>query len=180
VQLIITGKNYDVSERVETYVRRKMAKLDRHLTEPVEARVELSSENTKDANQRKIVQVTMFKNGTIIRGEERSAEIRTAVDAVVEKLDKQVRRYKDKRLRKKRHAAPTEQVLEDTPTEEMSPRVVRVKRFRTPPMTEEEAIEQMELLGHSFFLFFNQTSGALNVLYRRDDDNYGLLEPEVE
>lgn len=178
MELIITGKNLTVSDKVETYVRRKIGKLDRHLTDAAEARVELSTENTKNANQRQIVQVTIFKNGTIIRAEERSADMLAAVDAVVDKLDKQIRRYKDKRMRKRRaagHATDAESKVPD----ETEDTIVRVKRFRTPPMSEEAAMEQMELLGHSFFIFSNEMTGMLNVLYRRQDGKFGLLEPEI-
>ncbi len=179
MQMIITGKNIAVPDEIEDYVRRKIERLDRHLNEPVEARVELATENTKNVNQREIVQVTLFKNGTIIRAEERAADLRGAVDAVVDKLDKQVRRYKDKQVRKRRVQGAAAEVAVAEPEIETGPQIVRTKRFRTEPMSAEEAAEQMELLGHSFFLFVNQDSGELNVLYRRQDDNYGLLEPQL-
>jgi ribosome hibernation promoting factor len=181
MQVIITGKNLQVSDRSEEYVRRKIGRLERHLHEPVEARVELSSENTKNANQRQIVQVTLSQNGTVIRAEERSADMRVAVDAVVDKLDKQIRRYKDKQVRKRRIETPSiaEIAVEET-QERVEPRVVRTKRFKTLPMSAEQAVEQMELLGHSFFLFLNEDSDELNVVYRREDGNYGVLEPHVD
>lgn len=178
MELIITGKNLTVSEKVETYVRRKIGKLERHLPDAAEARVELSNENTRNANQRQIVQVTILKNGTIIRAEERAADMLVAVDAVVDKLDKQIRRYKDKRMRKRRAASHSTDA-DSMNLEDAENAIVRVKRFRTPPMTEEAAIEQMELLGHSFFIFSNETTGTLNVLYRRQDGKFGLLEPVV-
>lgn len=182
MELIITGKNMNVSTRTEDYVRHKLERLDRHLSEPVEAHVELSSENTKNANQRQIIQVTLHRNGAIIRAEERSAEMRAAVDAVVDKLDKQLRRYKDKQVRKRR--APVgigEAVLEELEEPvEPEPLIVRTKKFKTSPMSAQEAVEQMELLGHSFFLFLNDTTGDLNVVYRRDDGNYGVLEPQLD
>ncbi len=183
MQLTITGKNMNVSERTEKFVRQKMERLDRHLSEPVEAHVELSTQNTKDVNQRQIVQVTMFKNGTIIRAEERSSDMRAAVDAVVDKLDKQIRRYKDKQVRKRRTAAGISEVVAEQQAEaeaaEPEPVIVRTKKFRVAPMSAHEAIDQMELLGHSFYLFLNQASDELNVVYRRDDGNFGVLEPEI-
>lgn len=179
MQLIITGKNIDVSNRLDEYVRKKIGKLEKYLTEPAEAQVELSEESTKNIQQRQVVQVTIFKNGTIMRGEVRAADMSTAIDAVVDKLERQIKRYKEKNVAKKRRAqAMDEQVSTSTSPEE--PQVVRVKRFPVPPMSEEEAIDQMELLGHSFFVFHNQTNGKLNVVYKRDDGNYGVLEPEVE
>lgn len=182
MELLITGKNMNVSDRTDKYVREKLGRLDRHLSEPVEARVELSTENTKNVNQRQIVQVTLFKNGTIIRAEERSADLRAAVDAVVDKLDKQIRRYKDKQVRKRRSPvglgeAVAEQQVEPPETE---PLIVRTKKFRTLPMSPLEAVDQMELLGHSFYLFLNEHTGEVNLVYRRDDGNYGVLEPQLD
>lgn len=179
MQLIITGKNMDVPDRLDEYVRRKIGKLERYLADPAEAQVELSEESTKNVQQRQVVQVTIFKNGTIVRGEERAADMSVAIDAVVDKLERQIKRYKEKNVAKKRRAQVMEAEVATTVLPE-EPNIVRVKRFPVPPMSEEEAIDQMELLGHSFFLFQNQTNGKLNVIYKRDDGNYGLLEPEAE
>jgi putative sigma-54 modulation protein len=181
MQLIISGKNITLSERTENYIRRKLARLDRHISDPIEARVELATEMTRSARERQIVQVTLHKNGSIIRAEERAAEMHAAVDAVVDKLDKQLRRYKDKQVRKRRvNAVMSAATAEANAGAESEPRIVRTKRFRTTPMDELEAMEQMELLGHSFFLFLNERTGELNVIYRREDGNYGVLEPEME
>lgn len=183
MQLVITGKNMHVADRTEEFVRSKLERLDRHLNEPVEAHVELSQQSTRNANQRHIVQVTLHKNGTIIRAEERAADLKVAVDAVVDKLDKQIRRYKDKQVRKRRSGAAVAEAVLGAVAEdeiELEPRLVRTKRFKTEPMSTEEAIEQMELLGHSFYLFVNPESDELNVIYRRDDGNYGLLEPQMK
>jgi putative sigma-54 modulation protein len=144
-----------------------------------EARVEFALEKTKSAAQREVVQVTLRTNGTILRGEERAPDFGTAVDIVLEKLEKQIERYKGKHYRGRAQAGRTttaEAETEDTD----SPRIVRTKRFRARPMTEDEAIEQMELLGHSFFVFTHRERGTIHVLYRRNDGNYGLLEPEKE
>ncbi len=117
----------------------------------------------------------------MIRAEERAADMKVAVDAVVDKLDKQIRRYKDKQVRKRRvNALQTAQELEPETAMEPAPQIVRRKRFKTLPMSPEEAIEQMELLGHTFFLFLNQDTDELNVVYRREDGNYGLLEPQLD
>ncbi len=180
MQLTITGKNMEVPERLESYVRRKMGKLGRFVQDPVEVQVELAEENTKEVDQRQVVQVTIFKNGTTVRGEERAAEMRTAVDAVIEKIERQIRRSKDKRVSRKRRAKPLEEITADIPaTAPNSSRVARVKRFVMSPMSEDEAIDQMEQLGHSFFLFRNSATDLLNVVYRRDDGTYGFLEPDL-
>ncbi|HEX7586744.1 MAG TPA: HPF/RaiA family ribosome-associated protein, partial [Anaerolineae bacterium] len=113
---------------------------------------------------------------------ERASDFGTAVDIVVEKLEKQIERYKGKHYRGRAQAERTtpESESETEAGEEQTPRIVRTKRFRTRPMTEEEAIEQMELLGHNFFVFTHRERGTINVLYRRNDGNYGLIEPEKE
>ena len=177
MKLIVSGKNLEVSEGLREYVEKKIGKLDRYLPSLTEARVEFALEKTKSAAQREVVQVTLRTNGTLLRGEERSSDFGTAVDIVLEKLEKQIARYKGKHYRSR---AQTERVTasEAETAEEAGPRIVRTKRFYARPMTEEEAIEQMELLGHSFFVFTHRERGTINVLYRRNDGNYGLIEPE--
>ncbi len=175
MQLIISGKNVEVSDWLREYVEKKIGKLDRYLPALTEARVELTLENTRNANQSQVVQVTLRTNGTILRGEERAADFTVAVDTVTDKLYKQIERYKGKRYHNR--TPGDKPPLEPTPPE--APRIVRVKRFRITPMTEEEAIEQMELLGHNFFVFANREHGTINVLYRRNDGNYGLIAPET-
>ena len=178
MQLIVSGKNLEVSDWLKDYVDKKIGKLGRYLPTLTEARVELALENTKNAAQSQVVQVTLRNNGTILRGEERSADFTAAIDAVSEKLTKQIDRYKTKRQRARAQGEREAEAVEEEEIES-TPRVVRTKQFRTPPISEDEAIEQMELLGHNFFVFFNRDRGALNVLYRRNDGNYGLIEPEM-
>lgn len=179
MQLIITGKNVLVSDWLDTYIRKKVARLDRYLPDPAEARVELVEENTRNAQQRQVVQITIFRNGTITRAEQRSADMSAAVDLAVDKLERQITRSKEKRDAKKRRAQAAELQAEASETPELSG-IVRIKRFRIQPIAEEDAIDQMELLGHSFFVFQNSANGRLNVIYKREDGNYGLLEPQVE
>lgn len=176
MQLIVSGKNLEVSDWLKDYVEKKVGKLDRYLPSLTEARVELVLEKTKNVKQSQVVQVTLRTNGTILRGEERSSDFTAAVDVVVDKLHRQIERYKNKRTRGRSQMEQEPQPV--AAEKEAEPRVVRTKRFRTPPMTEDEAIEQMELLGHSFFLYANRETGKLNLLYRRNDGNYGLIEPE--
>ncbi len=179
MQLIVSGKNVQVSDWLKEYVEKKLGKLDRFLPSVTEARVELSLEKTKNVQESQVVQVTLWTNGTILRGEERSSDFTAAVDQVIDKLQKQIERYKSKRTRGRSQSEP-EPLLDQAPALESEPRIVRQKRFRIPPMTEDEAIEQMELLGHNFFLFADRATGKFNVLYRRNDGNYGLIVPETE
>jgi putative sigma-54 modulation protein len=179
MNVIVSGKNLEVSEGLKEYVEKKIGRLERYLPTLTDARVEFALEKTKSIDQREVVQVTLRTNGTILRGEERASDFGSAVDIVVEKLEKQIERYKGKHYRGRAQADRATSPDEET-DEEQTPRIVRTKRFRTRPMTEEEAIEQMELLGHSFFVFTHRERGTINVLYRRNDGNYGLIEPEKE
>ncbi len=180
MQLIIKGKNVEVSDPLREYVERKIGRLDRYLPDVDEARVELSVQKAKSNQDRQVVQVTMRSNSTILRAEERSADMFAAIDAVRDKLQRQMRRLKERprRLKERAQAAAVQQATTAAPEEE-APHIVRTKRFVVTAMSEAEAIEQMELLGHDFFVFFNPDVESLNVLYRRRDGNYGLLQPEL-
>lgn len=180
MQLIVSGKNLDVSDWLKEYVEKKVGKLDHYLPSLTEARVELALEKTKNVNQSQVVQVTLRTNGTILRGEERSSDFTAAIDVVVDKLHRQIEHYKNKRVRGRTRGESAHLAAEMPASESTGePHVVRQKRHRIPPMTEEEAIEQMELLGHNFFLFAERATGKINVLYRRNDGNYGLIVPET-
>jgi putative sigma-54 modulation protein len=190
MQLVVKGKNFVISDRIRDYVEKKIGKLDRYLPDIDETRVEITEEKTKSAKDRKIVQITLRTNGTILRAEERSDAIYACIDAVVDKIHRQIVRYKGKRIdRWHGHAhnkqPPAELIPELEPevlealAEEQEREIVRVKRFMVHPMSAEEAIEQMQLLGHNFYVFYNDAVGRMNVLYRRSDSNYGLLDPEL-
>ncbi len=173
MNIIITGKNMEISDLLRNYVEKKANRLSRYLPRASEVRVELRTEGTKDVQHSQVAEITLRAKGTILRSEERSADIFASVDTALDKMYRRVMRYKTKRYKRGREEkAPT---LE---AEEASPRIVRTKRFPIRPMDEEEAVEQMELLGHDFFLFYNVASGQINLLYRRRDGNYGLIEPE--
>ena len=190
MQLLLQGKNFVISDRVRDYCEKKIGKLDRYLPDIEEARVEITQEKTKSSKDRNIVQVTLKANGTILRAEERCDSIYPCIDAVANKIHRQIARYKGKRENRwhgqsKRgdiieEALPAlEQEVLESIAEENEREIVRVKRFRVDPMGEDEAVEQMELLGHNFFVFFNADLGRINVLYRRSDGDYGLLDPEL-
>ena len=178
---IIKTKNVELTDYLQQYVEKKTGKLDRILPRITECRVELSVANAKSAKDRQVVQITVRGKNLILRAEERSADMRTAVDAAIDKLHRQIRRYKGKRDRGRgRPEEPDlEALVEEGVEEEAPPTIARVKRFRVAPMTDQEAIEQMELLGHDFFIFHNTDTQILSVLYRRRDGDYGLLEPEL-
>ncbi len=190
MQLVLKGKNFIISDRIREYVEKKIGKLDRYLPDIDETRVEITEEKTKSAKDSKIVQITVRANGTILRAEERGEAIYACIDAVAEKMHRQIVRYKGKRIdrwqgqtNKRRNDYSVMPELEpevlDALAEESERKIVRTKRFTAHPMNQDEAVEQMELLGHDFFVFFNAELGRINVLYRRADNNYGLLDPEL-
>lgn len=186
MELLIKGRNMEVSDYERQYIEAKIRKLDRYLPTITEARVELSTRNSKTAGQLYTAQVTIRANRAMLRSEEHSSDIFAAVDAVVDTMYRQIARYKGKRLNRWRGRTEgaavkefTLDMLEELEETEEGPVVARRKRFQVLPMDEREAIEQMELLGHDFFIFHNADTGEMNVVYRRRDGNYGLLEPEL-
>ncbi len=180
MELTIKGRNFEVTDRLEDYVYKKIGRLDRYLPSITEARVELSTEDTKAAQHRQVCQVTVRADAKILRAEERSDDMFSSIDAVLDKMYRQIARFKGKRESRWRgpgaHVEPLPLEYEDE-AEEGSTRIARTKRFDMVPMDPEEAIEQMELLGHSFFIFYNVDAGEINVVYRRKQGDYGLLQP---
>jgi putative sigma-54 modulation protein len=182
MDLTIKGKNVEVTDRLRTYVEKKIGKLDRYLPSISEAWVELSTEAAKAAQDRQVCQVTVRSNGTILRAEERSDDMFTSIDTVLDKMYRQIARYKGKRKNRWRGVGSVPEPLPVEFAEEVEEEraaIVRVKRFPITPMHADEAVEQMELLGHDFFVFYNADEGEINVLYRRKDGDYGVLQPEL-
>ena len=177
---IITRNNLDVSEIEKEYAEKRIRKLSRYLPTIDEGKVEISYEGAKLPAQRFTVQVTLDNKGVLIRAQEKAEDTRTAVDNVVDALTSRLRRYKGKLYDKGRGISLARQGAEEETGELEAPRkIVKSKRFPIKPMSQDEAISQMELLGHDFFLFNNTDTGNVNLLYRREDGNYGLIEPEV-
>ncbi|MGD2206150.1 MAG: ribosome-associated translation inhibitor RaiA [Anaerolineae bacterium] len=180
MELIIKGKNVELTDRLRDYVEKKVGKLDRYLPTLTEARVELALEGTKAAQDRQVCQLTVRANGAILRAEERSEDMFASIDTVLDKMYRQIARYKGKRRNRWREAARTPEPLPmefEEELEEESSRIVRFKRFLMSPMNADEAVEQMELLGHDFFVFYDVDEGQINVVYRRKDGNYGVIQP---
>jgi putative sigma-54 modulation protein len=186
VQIEVYGRNMEVTDRIQTYVDKKVSKLDRYLNEIEDARVDLAYiKSARSADDRQVAQITVRGKGFILRAEERADDIFAALDIALEKLQRQMQRYKGKRARNRgdgRTAAEVsgELAAQAEEPEETAPTIARRKRFMVTPMDEMEALEQMTLLGHeNFFVFYNVNSNAFNILYRRRDGQYGLIEPEV-
>jgi len=180
MELQITGKNIEVSPAIRSYVELKLGKLSRHLPNIIESKVEIAEEKTKSPQQHFVVQVTVNSSGTLLRGEERGEDLFTAIDKVVAIMNRQIEHYKGKLYKKGRGSSLARGELRQEIKAAPRKKVIKVKRFAIKPMSVDEAIDQMELLGHDFFLFFNADTEKLNLLYRRKDGNYGLIEPELE
>jgi putative sigma-54 modulation protein len=181
MKLEIVGKNnVEISETIQAYIEKKVGKLGRYLPTLDEGKVEISREGTRVPEQRFTVQVTLDSKGVLIRAQEKSKDVRAAVDKVVDVLSKRIERYKGKRYDKSRGVSFARQgaAIEEVEEVESPKRVVKTKRFLVKPMPVDEAMSQMELLGHDFFLFLDADTERLNLLYRRNDGDYGLIEPE--
>jgi len=175
VEVFVESRNFEISDKESSYIQKKVGKLSRRLRNIDKVKVEITAEPTKDADNRFVAQVTASVRDTLLRAEHRAADLYTAVNSAVDAMEGQVERYKGRRYETKRreNRLNKEAVASDvTPT-----RLVRTKRFPVQTMPPEEAANQMELLGHQFFLFVNTDSGELNVVYLRQDGNYGLIQP---
>jgi putative sigma-54 modulation protein len=190
MEIEIRGKKLQLSKAVENYVSKKMGKLPHLLPSIIETKVEVSKEKAKSPTNRYVVQVTVKSDGMLIRAEERQADVYAAIDAADDVIRKQIGRFKGKYYLRNRRAARQRKelgvpVLAGTGVEieaelkRVPDVIVKAKRFPVKLMSVEEASVQMELLGHDFFIFLNADNNSFNVLYRRKDGAYGLIEPEV-
>jgi putative sigma-54 modulation protein len=181
--LNIYTRNLELTERLRTYVERKVARFDRYLPNLDNVRVDLSESNARDVDRRMVAQVTINVPKAILRAEERASDIFAAIDTVMDKMYRRVERYKGRRKIGRRSPAleevPEEEAGQAETVEELgeAPHIVRVKEFEVSSITPEDAVEQMELLGHHFFLFLDAEDGRLSLIYRREDGNYGVLKP---
>ena len=178
MKFVYIGKGMEVSDSLKARVEKKLSKLERYFQDDVEAQIRLSQER----GNRNIVEITISVGSVILRAEEVSNDMYMSIDRSVDKLNRQIRRHRTK-LEKGLRAgafepAAAEEVVPEDEVEETAPQLVRVKRFLVKPMDVEDAIAQMEMLGHNFFLFLNIDTESACVVYKRQDGGYGLLEPE--
>lgn len=177
----IFSRNLDVDDDFRDQVESKVSGLSRYLEDILEARVDLAVTNARNADEREVVQITVQGKGFILRAEERSADITSALNIAVDTLQKRIRRFKGKRSQRWKQASDVGEIIPDEDDEwEETPVIARRKQFSLRPMDEWEAIDQMELLGHTnFFVFYNAQTEAINVLYRRHDGSLGLIQPAI-
>lgn len=180
VDIRIKGINMDVSPHAKDYVTEKISKLDHFLENQImsaEAKFE-REKNPKIAESEKI-EVTLFTRGPIIRAKDVATDMHAAIDGVTHKLERQISKYKEKMYRSSTlHRSENHKLKEESyMAAEAESSIVRVKQIPLKPMTTTEAALQMDLLGHEFFVFKNSDSDEVNVVYKRHDENYGLIEP---
>ena len=173
MNVTITGKNMEVTDYLRELALKKIEKLDKYFPQDTEAQVVMSVEKS-----RHIIEVTIPYRGGVIRGEEVTGDMYASIDNVVAKLDRQIQKHKTRLSKSLRYDDAPAQADYADERESNGPEIVRVKRFVMKPMTVEEAMLQIELLGHNFFVFTNAETEQINVLYTRKDGNYGLIEPE--
>jgi putative sigma-54 modulation protein len=185
MKLVIQGKNIEITDAIREYVSQKIEKAVNHFqTLTTEVDVHLSvARNPRIPKQ--IAEVTIYANGTVVRAEEGSENLYASIDLVADKIARQLRKYKEKRS-DRRHDTPKTTPLTDEPivptlnldrTPELPADVVRTKYFAMPPMTIEEALEQLELVDHDFYMFQNVQTGEINVVYERNHGGYGVIQP---
>ena len=174
----IRGENIEVTQALRDYVEKKIGKLERYFDTPPSSNVHV---NLSVYNDEQEIEVTIPMTGLLLRAEEQHADMYAAIDLVVDKLERQIRKYKTKVNRKFRQKDPMKTIFAEFENEKEEDddqiEIVRTKRFNLKPMDSEEAILQMDMLGHSFFVYTDAETNATNVVYRRRDGKYGLIEP---
>ena len=181
MQIVFSGKHIEVTEALKEYAKSKLSRLDKFFDHIQETHVTESI-----VRGQHIVEVTMRADGKIIRAEERSNDMYQSLDFVIDKLERQLTKYKDRFITRKRDSLnghkPIEMVMSTVETEDsedVMPVIVRSKKFSIKPMDPEEAAMEMELIGHDFYVFRNSETSDVNVIYKRDDGNFGLIEPII-
>ena len=188
MKLQVTGKNLDVTEPIVEYAERKLTKLTKHLDDSTRVELELAVERNPSIADSQVAEATVWTKGPVLRARECSADMYASIDLLADKLERQVKRYRERRHRgppaprERAQRAPArfrgadegELPPVDGPAD---PVIVKTKRFNMKPMHPEEAALQLELVGHDFFVFTSSDTEEVAVLYRRRDGNYGLIEP---
>ena len=188
MRLQVKGKNVEVSEAIRTYAEEKLGRLDRQLADQTRVELEIAVEKNPSISANHVAEATVWTKGPVLRAKEASSDMRASIDLLVDKLERQVSRYREKRQDRRHgdphhregnqgHGGAAEAGTYTKTNEEGGPVIVKTKQFSLHPMSAEEAVNQLELVGHDFFVFRNVESNEINVVYRRNDGGYGLIEP---
>ncbi|HEX6680589.1 MAG TPA: ribosome-associated translation inhibitor RaiA [Gaiellaceae bacterium] len=174
MQLRVKGRGVEVTDALRSYAEKRLGRLERQLPDS-QVELQLSAENNPSIKDSHVAEATIRTKGPVLRARESSHDMRASIDQLVDKLERQVTRYREKRGRRRRASrqAPDEGI--PMPEE---PQIVRTKQFSVKPMTAEEAVLQLELVGHDFFVFRDADSDEVNIVYRRRQGGYGLIEPQ--
>ena len=177
MRLDVKGKNLEISDSIRDYAERKLRKLERQLNDATRVDLELAVERNPSIAANQVAEATIWTKGPVLRAREASTDMRASIDQLTEKLLRQVKDYRGRRSRRGGRGAnggsePEVDMLEE-------PAIVKSKQFAITAMTPEEAVLQLELVGHDFFVFKNGDSDAVNVVYRRREGGYGLIEPQT-
>ena len=181
MRLQVKGRNLEVSDSIRSYAEQKLAKLDKQLGDGTVVELELAVEKNPSISANQVAEATVWTKGPTLRAREATKDMRASIDQLAEKLVRQVRHYRDKRSSRRNarsNYVPTDEGALAM-ADQLDQQIVKTKQFPVKPMTAEEAVLQLELVGHDFFVFKNAESDEVNVVYRRKDGGYGLIEPNV-
>lgn len=185
MEILIQAKKSAADPQIKAYAQAKLEKLARHFDHILEARMELGTEKNKSLENMKVAELTVHvtgRTGNILKAVQSAGHMNEAVDLVIDKMDRQIRQHKEKLKDHRRNKPAAEVALGPPPAAAPAVRpngVAKIKRFKMKPMPEEQAHEEMERLGHAFFLFLNEDTQELNLLYRRHDGSLGLVEADL-
>lgn len=180
MRLQVKGKNLEVSDSIRSYAEQKLAKLEPQLNAATQVELELAVERNPSIAANQVAEATIWTKGPVLRAREASGDMRASIDTLTEKLLRQVKHYRERRSpRARRGQNQPNAGGVTTVTDEPQPQIVKTKQFAVKPMSAEEAVLQLELVGHDFFVFQDADSGDVAVVYRRKDGGYGLIEPQV-
>ncbi len=178
MRLQVKGKNVELSPALKDYAQKKLGKLERHLNDSARVELELAAERNPSIGSSQIAEATVWTKGPVLRARESSHDMKASIDLLADKLERQAHRLRDKRRRAHaRHQEPAAGL--PAPGDAGEHVIVKTKQFAVKPMSAEEAVLQLELIGHDFFVFQNAETDDVNVVYRRRDGAYGLIEPQV-
>jgi putative sigma-54 modulation protein len=172
MRLQVHGRNVEVTDTLREYAEQKLAKLERQLHDLTRVELELAVERNPSIAANQVAEATVWTKGPVLRARESSGDMRASIDLLTVKLERQAIRYREKRQRRNGRAPEPPATVDDP-----GPQIVKTKQFVLSPMTPEEAVEALELVGHDFFVFRDAGSNEVEVVYRRRDGTYGLIEP---
>jgi len=181
MRLQVKGRNVEVSDSIRRYAEEKLGKLERQLADPTQVELELAVEHNPSIAANKVAEATIWTKGPTLRARESASSYEASIDQLVEKLERQVKRYRAKRSRRETARRGNGKNPDDPPdftAEQLERMIVKSKQFDLQALSPDEATLQLELVGHDFFVFRNEATGKTNVVYRRRDGGYGLIQPQ--